>query len=160
MYRMTLNDLTDFERSPKPNGTPIFCPQQIGMYYKIIFLPWNTPKGHVCGVWGLGLFRSIIECKGRSYDTSFKTSLYLNGKMGFQLYSSISRVTQNIKILWPHRLLYCIHTIHRSNVKCFFKATYSIRYKKYRVWAHSSLLCYFEKSFKVEKLPQALDALP
>lgn len=23
MYRMTLNDRTDFERSPKPNGTPI-----------------------------------------------------------------------------------------------------------------------------------------
>lgn len=75
MYRMTLNDRTDFERSPKPNGTPIFCPLQILGNY---FLPVKHFKRA-----RLGLFRSIIVCKGRSYDTSFKTSLYLIGKMSF-----------------------------------------------------------------------------
>lgn len=41
MYRMTLNDRTDFERSPKPNGTPIFCPQQI---LENSFPPVKHPK--------------------------------------------------------------------------------------------------------------------
>lgn len=49
MYRMTLNDRTDFERSPKPNGTPIFCPQQILENY---FPPLKHPK--MARLWGVG----------------------------------------------------------------------------------------------------------
>lgn len=47
-YRLTLNDCTDFERSPKPNGTPIFCPQpqQILEHY---FPPVKHPKGVTLG---------------------------------------------------------------------------------------------------------------
>lgn len=97
MHRMTLNDRTDFERSPKPNGTPIFCPQQI---LENSFPPVKHPKR--ARLWSvvLGLFWSIVVCKGRSYDTSFKTSLYLIGKMSFStIFFHMSRVTQNVEIL-------------------------------------------------------------
>lgn len=52
MYRMTLNDRTDFERSPKPNGTPIFCPQQILENY--YFPPLKHPKR--ARLWGVGFW--------------------------------------------------------------------------------------------------------
>lgn len=54
IYKMTLNDRTDFERSPKPNGTPIFCPQQI---LENSFPPVKHPKR--ARLWGVG-FGAIL----------------------------------------------------------------------------------------------------